>query len=116
MNEEVQNTSLGLSAPSDVDSTNLTITVTGLPSVGSITLADGTAVTNGMTLTSAQLTGLQYDAPADIASNTNTSFTYSVSDGTTTVNGATTINVGSEKRRAGEERRTESRSQWAQNT
>ncbi|WP_220765858.1 Ig-like domain-containing protein, partial [Shewanella sp. MBTL60-112-B1] len=31
VNEETQNTSLGLSAPTDADGDNLTITVTGLP-------------------------------------------------------------------------------------
>ena len=44
-------------------------------------------------LTAAQLTGLQFDAPADLAAATTASFTYSVSDGTTTVNAGTTINV-----------------------
>src|SRR5690606_38893677 len=84
----------GLTAPTDVDSGSLTITVTGLPSVGTITLADGTPVTNGMTLTSAQLTGLQYDAPADLAASTVTSFTYTVSDGIApAVTGTATITV-----------------------
>ena len=41
----------------------------------------------------AQLAGLQFDAPADQLAATTTSFTYSVSDGTTTVNAGTTINV-----------------------
>ncbi|WP_374368821.1 beta strand repeat-containing protein, partial [Piscinibacter sp.] len=48
---------------------------------------------NGQVLTAAQLTGLQFDAPADLAAATTASFTYSVSDGTTTVNAGTTINV-----------------------
>ncbi|HNF64051.1 MAG TPA: Ig-like domain-containing protein, partial [Rhodocyclaceae bacterium] len=91
--EESTNTSLGLTAPTDADGNPLTITVTGLPSVGSITLADGTPVSNGQMLTAAQLAGLQYDAPADLAAATTTSFTYSVSDGTVTTAGTTTINV-----------------------
>ncbi|WP_259655248.1 Ig-like domain-containing protein, partial [Shewanella sp. MBTL60-112-B2] len=62
VNEETQNTSLGLSAPTDADGDNLTITVTGLPTLGTVTLADGTAITNGMLLTAGQLEGLQYDA------------------------------------------------------
>ena len=91
--EESANTPLGLSAPTDVDGDALTITVTGLPSVGTITLADGTPVTNGQVLTAAQLAGLQFDAPADLLASTSTSFTYSVSDGTVTVNAGTTISV-----------------------
>ncbi|MBS0440719.1 MAG: tandem-95 repeat protein, partial [Proteobacteria bacterium] len=91
--EESVNTPLGLAAPTDVDGNTLTITVTGLPAVGTVTLADGTPVTNGQVLTAAQLTGLQFDAPADLAAATATSFTYSVSDGTATVNAGTTINV-----------------------
>ena len=67
--------------------------MTGLPAVGTVTLADGTPVTNGQVLTAAQLAGLQFDAPADQLAATTTSFTYSVSDGTTTVNAGTTINV-----------------------
>ncbi|WP_341889712.1 Ig-like domain-containing protein [Variovorax sp. YR752] len=91
--EESANTPLGLTAPTDVDGDTLTITVTGLPSVGAITLADGTPVTNGQVLTAAQLAGLQFDAPADLLASTSTSFTYAVSDGTVTVNAGTTINV-----------------------
>ena len=91
--EESVNTPLGLAAPTDVDGNALTITVTSLPTVGTVTLADGTPVTNGQVLTAAQLTGLQFDAPADLAAATTASFTYSVSDGTTTVNAGTTINV-----------------------
>ncbi|MCB1077315.1 MAG: DUF4347 domain-containing protein, partial [Verrucomicrobiae bacterium] len=81
VDEESIDTPLGLTAPTDGDGDTLTITVTGLPSVGTVTLANGTPVTNGMTLTSAQLTGLLYDAPAELASAVNTSFTYTVSDG-----------------------------------
>ena len=91
--EESANTPLGLTAPTDVDGNPLTITVTGLPAVGTITLADGTPVTNGQVLTAAQLAGLQFDAPADLLASTSTSFTYSVSDGTATVNAGTTISV-----------------------
>ena len=57
------NTPLGLVAPTDVDGNALTITVTGLPPWGAVTLADGTPVTNGQVLTAAQLAGLQFDAP-----------------------------------------------------
>ncbi|WP_281297601.1 Ig-like domain-containing protein [Flavobacterium limnophilum] len=92
--EESINTALGLTAPTDPDSAILIITVTGLPTLGTVTLADGTAVTNGQTLTGTQLTGLQYDAPADYnGTDVVGNFTYSLSDGTTTVNGQTTIAV-----------------------
>ena len=56
--EESADTPLGLSAPTDVDSGSLTITVTGLPTVGTITLANGTAVANNQVLTAAELAGL----------------------------------------------------------
>ncbi len=94
VNEESVDTLLGLPAPTDVDSVTLTIRVTGLPTVGTVTLANGTQVSNGMLLTSAQLTGLLYDAPADLASTTVTSFTYTVSDGIApAVTGTATITV-----------------------
>ncbi|WP_259650862.1 Ig-like domain-containing protein, partial [Shewanella sp. MBTL60-112-B1] len=94
VNEETQNTSLGLSAPTDADGDNLTITVTGLPTLGTVTLADGTAITNGMLLTAGQLEGLQYDAPADYDSGDAVgNFTYSVNDGTVTENGSVAITV-----------------------
>src|SRR6187549_3364702 len=92
--EESTGTSLGLTAPTDADDASLTITVTGLPSAGTVTLADGTtAVSAGQTLTVAQLTGLKYTAPADLASATAYTFTYSVSDGNSTDTGTATINV-----------------------
>ncbi len=94
VNEQSVGTALGLSVPTDEDGSTFVITVTGLPSVGTVTLADGTVVTNGMVLTSAQLAGLLYNAPADLAGLTSTSFTYSVSDGTApAVTGTVTINV-----------------------
>ncbi len=94
VDEESTATSLGLSAPTDADGDTLTITVTGLPTLGVVKKDDGTVVNNGDTLTSAELTGLIYDAPneyngTDVVGN----FTYGVSDGDTTVTGTTTINV-----------------------
>ncbi|MBK8188744.1 MAG: tandem-95 repeat protein [Cellvibrio sp.] len=81
VNEEAQNVSLGIVAPTDVDSASLTITVSGLPNIGVVTLANGTAITVGQSLTIAELTSLQYDAPMEVLTTTNTSFTYTVSDG-----------------------------------
>ncbi|MDE5085655.1 MAG: Ig-like domain-containing protein, partial [Trichodesmium sp. St16_bin2-tuft] len=94
VDEESTDTSLGLTAPTDVDGDSLTITVTGLPTLGTVTKADGTAVNNGETISSADLVGLQYDAPAEYnAGDDPGDFTYSVSDGTVTVNGSTDITI-----------------------
>ncbi|WCE31064.1 VCBS domain-containing protein [Vibrio sp. SCSIO 43137] len=99
-------TNLGLSAPTDVDSDNLLITVTKLPQ-GTVYLADGlTMVTVGMVLTSEQLTGLVYAAP-DIIDPTDLdngdssqtfsfdagNFEYEVYDGTSTVTGEVDVTV-----------------------
>jgi|GEM_PF-959838 len=76
----------------DTDDADLVITVTGLPpTLGTVTLADGTAVNVGDTLTRAELAGLQFDAGS--ADGTE-QFTYSVFDGDQTTVGTTTINVG----------------------
>src|SRR5262245_60411102 len=81
--EDSANTILGIAAPTDVDGDSLTITVTGVPngSIGTVYLSDGTtAVTNGMSLTGAELTGLVFRPVAD-ANGTAGSFSYSVNDG-----------------------------------
>src|SRR6202008_2611664 len=81
--EDSGTSSLGISAPTDVDGDPLTITVTGIPNaaVGTIFLSDGTTpVTNGMSLTSAELTGLVFRPVAD-ANGAAGSFSYSVNDG-----------------------------------
>ena len=96
VNEGSADTSLGLTAPTDVDSDSLTITVTGLPSLGVVTLADGsTAVTASTTLTSPQLIGLLYDAPSEYDGIADAgAFTYEVSDGDGATSTATaTINI-----------------------
>ncbi|MCH1918663.1 VCBS domain-containing protein [Shewanella sp. A3A] len=96
VDEKATGSSLGLTAPTDVDGDTLTITVTGLPTLGAVKLADGTMVTNGMTLTSAQLTGLVYDAPTNYnGTDTVGSFSYSVTDGkiTTPVTGSVAFTV-----------------------
>ena len=79
--ENSQDTPLGLAAPTDADGDALTITVTGLPSLGSVTKADGTVVNNGDELTVLELQALLYDAPADYDGSDPGDFTYSVSDG-----------------------------------
>ncbi|MDA3946074.1 MAG: Ig-like domain-containing protein, partial [Helicobacteraceae bacterium] len=84
---------LNIAPPTDADNNDntLVITVTGLPStIGTVTLADGTAVTNGQVLTLAELTSLEFDAGVP-GSGT---FTYTVYDGSETTVATTTINVG----------------------
>jgi len=71
---------LAIAAPTDAAGNALTIMVTGLPANGSITLANGQKVAVGQTLTTAQLTGLVYQAPAN-SSGPMGGFSYQVSDG-----------------------------------
>ena len=57
VNEDSTANPLGLAPPTDVDGDTLTATVTGLPTLGTVFLADGvTVVNNGDMLTVAQLT------------------------------------------------------------
>ncbi|WP_198517259.1 VCBS domain-containing protein [Vibrio sp. HA2012] len=97
--ESVQDTNMGLLAPTDVDGDSLVITVTGVPSIGTVTYFDGSdyiPVSVGLILTAAQLTGLQYDAPYDydpVADGDIGDFTYSVYDGTGTASGSVDISV-----------------------
>jgi VCBS repeat-containing protein len=93
--EESTGTPLQIKAPTDIDTSDaLTITVTGLPDVGRITLSDGTAVQNGQTLTLAQLQGLKFDGPSDYNAGQQVgNFTYSVSDGSTSVVGSVALAV-----------------------
>ncbi|NEQ38838.1 MAG: VCBS repeat-containing protein, partial [Okeania sp. SIO3I5] len=51
VDEAISGTSLGITAPTDADGDFLTITVTGLPTLGQVTQGDGTVVNNGDTLT-----------------------------------------------------------------
>ncbi len=82
VDESSEDTSLGLTAPTDVDGDDLTITVTGLPSLGTVTKADGTVVNNGDILSETELEGLIYDAPTDYDGITDPGdFTYDVTDG-----------------------------------
>ncbi len=75
-------TAIGIPVPTDAGftSTQLTVTVTALPSDGTVLLADGvTPVTAGEILTVAQLTGLEFKPHAS-SSDQDSTFTYSVSD------------------------------------
>ncbi len=75
-------TALGIAAPTDPNygSGQLAITAAGLPSDGTVTLADGTtAVAAGQALTSDQLTSLRFK-PTPGLFNANSTFAYTVSD------------------------------------
>ncbi|MFT3848316.1 MAG: retention module-containing protein [Propionivibrio sp.] len=90
---------LGLAAPTDIDGDALLITVTGLPTLGQVQLADGTPVSDGQTLSATELGGLHYVPPAFYnGSDPVGSFTYTVNDGTVSVPASTAIalvNIGS---------------------
>ena len=95
LDEDSSDVALGIATPSDADGDSLTITVTGLPTGGTLTTADGTEVTNNMTLTISQLTGLIFTPDANLNDNNTDfgSFTYSVSDGSLTSTGTVNISV-----------------------
>ena len=95
MDEDSTDFGLEISTPTDADGDSLTITVTGLPAGGTLNTADGTEVTNGMTLSISQLTGLTFTPDANL-NDDNTdfgSFTYSVSDGSASTSGTVNISV-----------------------
>src|SRR6266851_1448117 len=80
--ENASATTIGLVAPTDTQysASQLTITVTGLPTDGTVLLADGvTKVYSGEILTVAQLTGLTFKPNSGVYSQSS-QFTYSVSD------------------------------------
>ncbi|WCE31245.1 cadherin domain-containing protein [Vibrio sp. SCSIO 43137] len=85
VNEEALDTPLNISAPTDAENDNLTITVTNLPSMGTIKL-NGEPVAVNQVLSKAELTQLVYDAPDEVATNSSAgAFSYSVYDGDKTV-------------------------------
>ncbi len=94
VSEEATDVPLGLDAPSDVDGDTLTITVTNVPTLGIVRLADGSPIMNGQLLTAAEIAGLTYDAPQEydgVADPGN--FTYSVNDGSVTETGTVAITL-----------------------
>jgi VCBS repeat-containing protein len=81
VNEDSTNNALNITTPTDPDNDPITITVNTIPTQGTVYLADGvTAVTAGMTLTTAQLTGLVYTTPAN-ANGAGGTFSYTANDG-----------------------------------
>lgn len=80
---------LGIDRPSDPDEgDSMTVTLTRLPTAGTLRLANGTAVTAGMTLGTADLAGLTYQAPSGTPSSPG-SFAYTVTDSQGAVSGQT---------------------------
>ena len=95
MDEDATSQALDISTPTDADGNSLTITVTAVPTGGTVTTADGTEVTVNSTLTISQLTGLLFTPDANL-NDDNTdfgTFTYTVSDGSLTDTGKVTISV-----------------------
>jgi len=95
IDEDALNQALAITAPTDADGNNLTISVNAIPSGGTLTSADGTTVTASSSLTISQLTGLVFTPDANLNNDTTTfgSFTYTVSDGSLTDSGSVTISV-----------------------
>ena len=72
---------IGITAPTDPNyaAAQLTITAGTLPTNGTVSLANGTAITAGQVLTSTQLTGLTF-TPARNQFDQGSTFAYSVAD------------------------------------
>ncbi|PNQ96569.1 hypothetical protein C1S70_23285, partial (plasmid) [Azospirillum argentinense] len=83
---------LSIDKPVDPEGDPLTITVTGLPTVGALQRYDGTALAIGDTLTPDQLAAVIYTPPFG-ATGVVGSFSYAVSDGTHLVGRAVTISL-----------------------
>ena len=95
IDEDATNQALSINTPTDADGNSLTITVTAVPSGGTLATAEGTAVTTSSTLTITQLTGLVFTPDANLNDDTTAfgTFTYSVSDGSLTDSSTVTISV-----------------------
>ena len=81
LTEDVSAGALNLSAPTDSDGDSLTISITAIPTSGSLKKADGTVLSNGDALTTSELEGLTFTPDANTNGTTYGSFSYSVSDG-----------------------------------
>ena len=83
LDEDADATELNISAPTDPDTGDtLSITVDSVPTGGEIRTASGELVTEGMSLTINELTGLTFTPNENVNSDINTigSFSYTVSD------------------------------------
>ncbi|WP_448208343.1 Ig-like domain-containing protein [Azospirillum sp. sgz302134] len=83
---------LSIDKPVDPEGDPLTITVTGLPTVGLLQRYDGTALAVGDTLTPDQLAAVVYTPPFG-ATGAAGAFSYAVSDGTSLIGRAVTISL-----------------------
>ncbi|QCO18692.1 tandem-95 repeat protein (plasmid) [Azospirillum brasilense] len=83
---------LSIDKPVDPEGDPLTITVTGLPTVGTLQRYNGTALAVGDTLTPDQLAAVIYTPPFG-ATGAAGAFSYAVSDGTNLVGRAVTISL-----------------------
>jgi VCBS repeat-containing protein len=91
--EEGAPVNLGLTLPVGVPATTV-VNIGKLPVIGVIQKSDGTVVTPGTVLTAADLPGLKYVPPADYNGTSPVGdFVYTVSNGTSTVTGTTTIGL-----------------------
>lgn len=80
LTENAGPTALMIAAATDIDAGDvLTAIVTGLPTNGTVALANGSAVQNGQELTMAQLTGLSF-TPQHGAGDAISTFSYEVRD------------------------------------
>ncbi|MGF1779688.1 VCBS domain-containing protein, partial [Vibrio nomapromontoriensis] len=80
--EESLDGDLNLSFPTDANNDTLTLTITELPKLGVLTLADGTPVKVGQVLTEAEFESLQYDAPQEYTAGDDAGqILYTVDDG-----------------------------------
>ena len=81
LTEDVSAGALNLSAPTDSDGDSLSISITAIPTSGTLKKADGTVLANGDALTTSELEGLTFTPDANTNGTTYGSFSYSVSDG-----------------------------------
>jgi hypothetical protein len=81
LSEDVSAGALNLSAPTDLDGDSLTISITSIPTLGTLNKADGSLISNGDSLTVAELEGLTFTPEANTNGTDYGSFSYSVSDG-----------------------------------
>ncbi|MFA0087109.1 VCBS domain-containing protein, partial [Vibrio sp. 10N.261.51.F12] len=80
--EESLDGELNLSFPSDPNNDTLILTITELPKLGTLTLADGTPVTIGQVLSKSEFESLQFDAPEEYTLGDDAGqISYTVDDG-----------------------------------
>ena len=91
--EEGAPVNLGLTLPVGVPASTV-VNIGKLPVIGVIQKSDGTVVSPGTVLTAADLPGLKYVPPADYNGTSPVGdFVYTISNGTSTVTGTTTIGL-----------------------